>query len=97
MRFMAFARPLPRVVAAAAMPFFVLHQPVILAVAFVAVGWGLGIWATWLAIALPAFVVTAVLSWVLSQIPGVRQMLGVKPRPSSATRPTVANGGSLVQ
>lgn len=97
MRFTAFARPLPRVVAAAAMPFFVLHQPVILAVAFVAVGRGWGIWATWLTIALPAFVITAVLSWVLSQIPGVREMLGVKPRPSSATRPTVANGGSLVQ
>ncbi len=68
----------------------------ILAVAFVAVGL-VGIWATWVAIALAAFVVTAVLSWVLSQIPGVRQMFGVKPRPSSATRPTVANGGTLVQ
>jgi hypothetical protein len=60
-RFAAFARPLPRLVAAAAMPFFVLHQPVILVVAFVAVTWAWGIWATWLAIALAAFVVTAVL------------------------------------
>jgi hypothetical protein len=97
MRFTAFARPLPRLVAAAAMPFFLLHQPVILAVAFVAVRLGWGIPATWLAIALPAFVVTAVLSCVLSQIPGVGELLGVKRRPSSATGPTVANGGTLVQ
>jgi glucan biosynthesis protein C len=38
----AFRRPLPQPVATAAMPFFLVHQPVILAVAFVVVQWDAG-------------------------------------------------------
>src|SRR3712207_5895443 len=58
MRARVFTRPLPRVIAALSMPFFLLHQPVILAVAFLTVGRAWNIPATWAAIALPSFVVT---------------------------------------
>ena len=88
MRARVFTRPLPRVIAAGSMPFFLLHQPVILAVAFLAVGRAWNAPATWAAIALPAFVATAALSWALSRIPGARALLGVKPQPR-AVQPAV--------
>jgi hypothetical protein len=62
------------------MPFFVLHQPVILAVAFVVVGWSLAAPVQWLLIAVPSFVLAAGLAWASSRTPGVRRLLGVKPR-----------------
>lgn len=80
MRLPAFRRPLPRVLGDAAMPFFVLHQPVILAVAYVAVGRGLGIPATWLLIAVPSLGVTAALAVAAGRTPGVRRLLGVTRR-----------------
>ena len=80
MRLPAFRRPLPRDVGDAAMPFFVLHQPVILAVAFVVVEWSLAAPVQWLLIAVPSFVLAAALAWASSRTPGVRRLLGVKPR-----------------
>lgn len=96
MRVAAFRRPLPRAVGDAAMPFFVLHQPVVLAVAYVAVGLGLGIPLTWLLIVGPAFVVTAVLSWALSRLPGVRRLLGVKARPAAPSAVAVPGRAGAV-
>ena len=81
MRVPAFARPLPRIVSDAAMPFFVVHQPVIVAVAFVVVGWDAGIGAKLLAV----IVVSVALAWALARIPVVSLGLGVKRR--AAARP----------
>jgi len=80
MRLPAFRRPLPRDVGDAAMPFFVLHQPVILAVAVVVVEWSLATPVQWLLIVVPSFVLAAALAWASSRTPGVRRLLGVKPR-----------------
>lgn len=86
MRATAFQRPLPQAVGAAAMPFFLIHQPVILAVAFVVVDWHATIAVklpVLLAISLAVSVAIAVL---LSRIPYVSTLVGVKrrPRPLSA-------------
>jgi peptidoglycan/LPS O-acetylase OafA/YrhL len=80
MRARRLQRPLPRPVADAAMPFFVVHQPVILAVAFVVVAWDAGIPVKWLLIAVPSLLLCVALAWGLSRVPVVRRLLGVKPR-----------------
>lgn len=79
MRAPAFQRPLPRVVADAAMPFFVLHQAVIVAVAYVVVQWDLSVPASWALVAVPSLVVAAAMAALVSVTPGVRRLLGVKP------------------
>jgi peptidoglycan/LPS O-acetylase OafA/YrhL len=87
-----FGRPLPRPVGAAAMPFFLVHQPVILAVAYVVVQWHAGI-----AVKLPAvlgisLILSAALAFGLSRLPYVSTLLGVKRVPARAgsARPAVA-------
>lgn len=87
MRFAPFQRPLPRVISAAAMPFFLVHQPVILAVAFFVVRWNAGIPPKWVAIAVVSFVCSAALAIAISRLPVVSMMFGVKRRmlaPSTA-------------
>lgn len=78
MRVRAFQRPLPRVVGDAAMPFFIVHQPVIVAVAFVVVGWDAGILVKFLAVLLASFAIAAALAVVLARIPVVSRGFGVK-------------------
>jgi hypothetical protein len=82
---------LPSTIAAAAMPFFIVHQPVILAVAFAVVRWGIPAPAEWLVLATVSFVLSAGLAVGLSRIPGVSTAFGVKSR---ATPPTTARPGS---
>jgi len=78
MRVPAFRRSPPRVVSEAAMPFFVVHQPVIVAVAFLVVQWHAGIGVKLVAVLTISFVISAGLAWVLSRIPVVSLGLGVK-------------------
>ena len=85
MRVRAFARPLPRIVSEAAMPFFVVHQPVIVAVAFVVVRWNAGIGAKLLAVFVVSLAISVALAWALARIPVVSLGLGVKRR--AAARP----------
>jgi peptidoglycan/LPS O-acetylase OafA/YrhL len=94
MRARSFRRPLPRSVGAAAMPFFLVHQPVILAVAFFVVRWGSGLFPKWVVIAVASFVLSAVLATALARLPLVSTMFGVKPRPAEArpARPRPAAG-----
>jgi peptidoglycan/LPS O-acetylase OafA/YrhL len=80
MRVPAFARPLPRIVSEAAMPFFIVHQPVIVGVAFVVVRWDAGIGTKLLAVLVVSFVISAALAWALARIPVVSLGLGVKRR-----------------
>lgn len=78
MRARAFRRPLPRIVADAAMPFFLVHQPVILVVGAVVVRWEVGAAVVWLAIALPSFAVSAGLACAIARLPGISTLFGVK-------------------
>jgi glucan biosynthesis protein C len=78
MRARTFRRPLPRSVGAAAMPFFLLHQPVILAIAFFVVRWDAGIPIKWAVVVLGSFVGSAVLAAALARLPLVSTMFGVK-------------------
>ena len=79
MRVRAFSRPLPRTVSAAAMPFFIVHQPVILAIAFFVVRWDMGIFPKWAVIAVSGFVVSALLAIALARMPVISTLFGVKP------------------
>lgn len=79
MRVRAFSRPLPRTVSAAAMPFFIVHQPVILAIAFFVVRWDMGIFPKWAVIAVIGFVVSALLAIALARMPVISTLFGVKP------------------
>ncbi|HEY4569148.1 MAG TPA: hypothetical protein VIH10_06765, partial [Kribbella sp.] len=79
MRAPAFRRPLPRPLARAAMPYFIVHQPVILAVAYFVVRWEAGIRAKYAVLLPAAFAVSAVLAWAVSALPGVSTLFGVKP------------------
>lgn len=78
MRARSFRRPLPRAVSAAAMPFFIVHQPVILAIAFFVVRWEAGIAVKWGVIAASSFVLSAALATGLTRLPIVSTMFGVK-------------------
>ena len=62
------------------MPFFLLHQPVILALAFYVVRWHVGIPIKLVTVLVPAFLVTAGLAWMLSRARVTRRLLGVKDR-----------------
>ncbi|MEU4392169.1 acyltransferase [Kribbella sp. NPDC023855] len=80
LRLPAFQRPLPMPVARAAMPFFLIHQPVILLIAYYVVEWNASI-ATKYAVLMPtALLLTTALAFTLSALPGLSTLLGVKHR-----------------
>jgi glucan biosynthesis protein C len=78
MRLPAFQRPLPRTVAQAAMPFFIVHQPVILLVSLYVVQWDAGLLLKLSVVLVCSFVVSATLAWLLTQIPVISTMFGAK-------------------
>lgn len=78
LRLRAFARPLPERTASAAMPFFIVHQPVILAVSLVAVGMGVTLPLKVLFVVALSFVVTLVLAMLGTHFRVIRPLLGVK-------------------
>ena len=80
MRVPAFQRPMPRTIAQAAMPFFIVHQPVILFVAYYVVRWDAGIPGKLTFVFLLSFVVSAALAWLLSRIPVISLLFGAKRR-----------------
>lgn len=92
MRLAAFQRPLPVPLARAAMPYFIVHQPIILAIAYFVVQWDAGILTKYAVLMPAAFALSAGLALLLSALPGVSTLLGVKrarvtrfeePRPQS--------------
>lgn len=85
MRARSFRRPLPRPVGAAAMPFFLVHQPVILAIAFFVVQWDAAIFPKWAVIVLSSFALSAAMATALARIPVVSTMFGVKSRPRAGS------------
>jgi glucans biosynthesis protein C len=63
----------------ASMPFFVLHQPVIIVIAFAVVQWSWGLWPKLLLVVVSSFLVTAVLvRWVVLKVPFLQAVFGVK-------------------
>lgn len=90
MRLPAFQRPLPVPVARAAMPFFLVHQPVILAIAYYVVDWNASILTKYAVLMPAAFLLSSALAWLLSTLPGVPTLFGVKRQPDeSRERKTV--------
>jgi glucans biosynthesis protein C len=69
MRMPRFRTPLPGAVADAAMPFLLVHQPVILALAFFVVGWHAGIPAKLVVLLVTSFAASACAAWVLGHTP----------------------------
>ena len=63
-----------------AMPFFLVHQPVILALAYFVGAWDVGIPLKFLALLVTSFTVTAGASWALSRPAFHRRALGEKAR-----------------
>jgi peptidoglycan/LPS O-acetylase OafA/YrhL len=101
MRLRAFARPLPPPLARAAMPFFLVHQPIILLIAYYVVEWNAGLGAKYAVLVLAAFLVSAGLAWLLSVLPGISVLVGVKrsqvpveQRPDRSIQPPHLPGGS---
>jgi peptidoglycan/LPS O-acetylase OafA/YrhL len=78
LRATSFERPLPPLVAAAAMPFFIVHQPVVMAVAYVVVRWDAPVIVEWTVIASVSFAVSAALAVGLARLPVVSTLFGVK-------------------
>jgi glucans biosynthesis protein C len=74
----------------ASFPFYVLHQTVIVAVAYVVVGWDLGVWAKFAAVGLASLTLTLGLYEVVRRTSVTRFLFGMKPgRPRP--RPTPAS------
>lgn len=62
----------------AVLPFYILHQTVILVIAYYAVQWGLGIFMTFLFILTTAFLNTITLYLVIKQFDVIRMLFGLK-------------------
>ena len=65
----------------ASFPFYVLHQTVIVAVAYLLVGWNLPVWGKFLALCLTAFAMTLLLyEVVVRRTAPTRFLFGMRPR-----------------
>ncbi|MGH2659728.1 MAG: acyltransferase family protein [Actinomycetota bacterium] len=80
MRVLRFRKPLPGAVADSAMPFFLVHQPLILTLAFFVVGWDAGIPVKLPVLLVMSFAASALAAWALSRTAVTRRLLGVKAR-----------------
>jgi glucan biosynthesis protein C len=97
MRARSFQRPLPRSVSAAAMPFFIVHQPVILAIAFFVVRWDAGIAIKWGVIVLGSFSISAAVATTLARLPIVSMIFGVKSCTRSVTPRTNSSASRSIR
>jgi len=81
MRFLDFTSQWLRYSQEAALPFFVLHQPVIIAIAFFVVQWNAGIWVKLPVVVVSSFVVTLGLyELIVRRIRPLRILFGIKAR-----------------
>jgi glucans biosynthesis protein C len=79
----------------ASFPFYVLHQTVIVAVAYVVVGWDLGVWTKFAAVGLASLALTLGLYEVVRRTSVTRFLFGMKPR-RRWPRPTPAGAAADV-
>lgn len=78
LRLRVFARPLPRWAASTAMPFFIVHQPLILGVSFLVVGMGVALPLKVLFVVAFSFVGTAAVAALGTRYRATRPLLGAK-------------------
>jgi surface polysaccharide O-acyltransferase-like enzyme len=71
----------------AVLPVYVIHQPVILAVAFFVVGWPVGILPKWIVVLGASLVLTLVLVELALRAPVTRVLLGARSRPATRLVP----------
>ena len=91
MRFLDFTNKWLRYGQEAALPVFVLHQPVIVVIAFFVVQWSVGMWIKLPLVVLGSFAVTLCLhEFVVRRIRPLRILFGIKP-----PRSNPAQKGSL--
>lgn len=61
------------------LPFFVIHQPVIIVISYFVVQWNLGLWPKLLIVLLSSFAITlALCEWVVRPVPVLRLLFGMK-------------------
>ena len=77
-------RPVSPRIGDAVLPVYVIHQPVILAVAFFVVQWPLGILPKWLVVLAISAVLTLALVELALRTPIMRVLLGARTRPTTA-------------
>ncbi len=63
------------------MPYFIVHQPIILALAYYIVTWHTNLWLKYAVLLPTAFAASALLAWLLSSTPVINQFFGVKRTP----------------
>jgi len=87
MRFLDFTNLWLRYGQEAALPFFVLHQPVIIVIAFFVVQWNAGIWVKLPVVVLSSFVVTlALYEFIVRRSRLLRLFFGIKAKRPDETR-----------
>jgi hypothetical protein len=96
MRAWRLQRPVRERLADAVLPVYVIHQPVILAVAFFVVQWPLGILPKWLVVFGISLPVTLAVVVLALRTPVLRIILGARVRPAAPTIPAPA-GASVSQ
>jgi hypothetical protein len=97
MRLRAFRQPLPAPLARAAMPFFLVHQPLILLIAYYVVDWNAGLAAKYAVLMPAALITSAALALLLSNLPGVSTLFGVKRQRTAVSSPTARPGSDAAQ
>lgn len=71
-------------------PFYLLHQPLIVAYAAAVVGWDAPVSTKWLAIAAAALATTVLFSWAMVRAGPLRRLVGLESRAARARRMTLA-------
>lgn len=80
MRVKRFQTPLPTAIGESAMPFFLFHQPVIIAVAYFVVSTSAGVALKMLSVLVGSFAISAALAYALTLSRATRRLMGVKDR-----------------
>lgn len=94
MRLARLQRPVAPRIGEAVLPIYVLHQPVIVAVAFLVVSWPVGILPKWLAVFGISAVVTLGLVELALRVPLTRVLLGARARSAAPVPPAYADDAS---
>jgi glucans biosynthesis protein C len=77
------------------LPFYVIHHPVVVTVASVAVGWSLPVWPKFAAILVVALTISlAIYEFLVRRWDPVRILFGLKPRRAGRPRPGSANAAA---
>lgn len=77
----------------AVLPFFLLHQPVIIAIAYFVVQWDMGVFPKLVTVVVASFLVTVALyELVIRRVGLLRTLFGMKAPPAAPARPALSSG-----